>query len=62
MSLRQNPTARETLSQFVQHKIEAPEFAPDCTHIALSNSKWVGQSVLLIDPEHSEIGGTGLTV
>ena len=55
------PYRKRTLSQFVQHKIEAPEFAPDCTHIALSNSKWVGQSVLLIDPEHSEIGGTGLT-
>ena len=55
------PYRKRTLSQFVHHKIEAPEFAPDCTHIALGNSKWVGQSVLLIDPEHPEIGGTGLT-
>ena len=55
------PYRKRPLSQFVQQKVKSPQFAPDCNHIALSGSKWVGMSELWLDPEHPELGSTGLT-
>ena len=55
------PYRKRPLALFVQQKVEAPQFAPDCIHIALSGSSWVGMSELWLDPEHPELGSTGLT-
>ena len=57
----QEPYRKRALSQFVQQKIESPQFAPDYTHIALSGATWVGMSELELNPEHPELGSTGLT-
>ncbi len=55
------PYRPRPLSLFVQQKVESPQFAPDCIHIALRGSNWVGMSELWLDPEHPELGSTGLT-
>ena len=55
------PYRKRPLSLFVQHKIDSPLFAPDCTHMALSGATWVGMSELELDPEHPELGSTGMT-
>ena len=55
------PYRKRPLALFVQQKVEAPQFAPDCIHIALIGSSWVGMSELWLDPEHPELGSTGLT-
>ena len=55
------PYRKRPLTLFVQQKVESPQFAPDCIHIALIGSSWVGMSELWLDPEHPELGSTGLT-
>ncbi len=55
------PYRKRPLSQFVQQKVGSPQFAPDCIQIALSGCSWLGMSELWLDPEHSELGSTGVT-
>ena len=55
------PYRKRPLSLFVQQKVDSPQFAPDCIHIALSGNSWVGMSELWLDPEHPELGSTGVT-
>ena len=55
------PYRKRPLSLFVQQKVDSPQFAPDCNHIALSGNSWVGMSELWLDPEHPELGSTGVT-
>ena len=55
------PYRKRPLSQFVQQEVGSPQFAPDCIQIALSGSSWVGMSELELDPEHPELGSTGMT-
>ena len=55
------PCRKRELSLFVQKEIEAPHFAPDFNHIALSGTSWIGMSEVRLDPEHPEFCSSGLT-
>ena len=55
------PYRKRSLSLFVQKEVEAPHFAPDINHIALSGTNWVGLSEVRLDPEHPESCSSGLT-
>ena len=55
------PCRKRELSLVVQKEIEAPHFAPDFNHIALSGTSWIGMSEVRLDPEHPEFCSSGLT-
>ena len=56
-----DPSSPPTLETFIRQHVGNPGFSPDATHVAVSGDEWVGISELFIDPNHPEVGGTGLT-
>lgn len=56
-----DPASPRSLETFIRQKDENPGFSPDTTHVAVHRGEWVGLSELKIDPNHPEIGLTGLT-
>ncbi len=49
------------LEDFLRQKVENPAFTPDASHVAVHGEEWAGLSELFIDPNHPQVGGTGLT-
>ena len=56
-----NPFRPQPLEDFLRQKVENPAFTPDASHVAVHGEEWAGLSELYIDPNHPQVGGTGLT-
>ena len=56
-----SPFRPQPLEDFLRQKVETPAFTPDASHVAVHGEEWAGLSELYIDPNHPQVGGTGLT-
>ena len=56
-----DPFTLRTLETFIRQHIDNPGFSPHITHVAVYKDQWVGISEMFVDPNHPEVGGTGLT-